>query len=609
MFNFLTFIYEETMHMNLGSWMSLGNININYGILLDPLSMMVMVPVGMVSMAVLFYAMDYMKYDPNRNRFYVILSAFVMFMTILVMSDNYVMMFIGWEFVGVMSYLLMSFWHTRLAAMKAALSAILLNRMGDALFVLFMGSTLSLFHTVDFNTIELLTPHTNTYILNLLAMMLLIAATAKSAQYPLNSWLLTSMEGPTPVSSLLHAATMVCSGVFVLVRSSYILEYTPSMLLLILWMGGFTTLVSGLIAVVTNDIKRVMALSTMSQLAIMMLAMGSSAYDLAMYHLYCHAFFKALLFMSAGSIMHSFMSETQDMRKYGGLMDYLPYSYVSMVMASLSLMAMPGLTGYYSKDMIMESLYGTYTFSGYMMYFMATSSATLTAIYSLRVLYLTFYNNPRSNKYTYGLMHESNWMMIPMTVLAIYSIFLGYYRDNVIFHLNMGLPHTNTFMETEFTIPTIFKYLPMMLGLSLSLSLMFMYEFMYKMNKTSSMSNKVNHFFNQRIYYDQLLNNFMIRPVLVLGGYLNELTDNGLLKVLGSTGISRLITNIPLMIIINLITSLVINMAAPNGADMNIHLLNSPWVLWLLYEYIYDLLPMKNNMFSMVEMTGTKMMK
>nr|QMS50976.1 Nad5 [Metschnikowia kamakouana] len=560
MFNFLTFIYEETMHMNLGSWMSLGNININYGILLDPLSMMVMVPVGMVSMAVLFYAMDYMKYDPNRNRFYVILSAFVMFMTILVMSDNYVMMFMGWEFVGVMSYLLISFWHTRLAAMKAALSAILLNRMGDALFVLFMGSTLSLFHTVDFNTMELLTPHTNTYILNMLAMMLLMAATAKSAQYPLNSWLLTSMVMPTPVSSLLHAATMVCSGVFVLVRSSYMLEYTPSMLLLMLWMGGFTTLVSGTMAVVTNDMKRVMALSTMSQLAIMMLAMGSSAYDLAMYHLYCHAFFKALLFMSAGSIMHSFMSETQDMRKYGGLIHYLPYSYVSMVMASLSLMAMPGLTGYYSKDMIMESLYGTYTFSGYMMYFIATSSATLTAIYSLRVLYLTFYNNPRSNKYTYGLMHESNRMIMPMTVLAIYSIFLGYYRDNVIFHLNMGLPHTNTFMETEFTIPTIFKYLPMMLGLSLSLSLMFMYEFMYKMNKTSSMSNKVNHFFNQRIYYDQLLNNFMIRPVLVLGGYLNELTDNGLLKVLGSTGISRLITNIPLIIIINTIISLILNM-------------------------------------------------
>lgn len=189
----------------------------------------------------------------------------------------------------------------------------------------------------------------------------------------------------------------------------------------------------------------------------MMLAIGSSAYDLAIYHLYCHAFFKALLFMSAGSIIHSFISETQDMRKYGGLIEYLPFSYTSMVVASLSLMAIPGLTGYYSKDIIIESLYGTYTVSGYIMYYIATASATLTAIYSIRVLYLTFYNNPRSNKYTYNFIHESNHMIVPMFILAIYSIFLGYNRDNVIFHLNLGLPHTNTFIETEFTIPTLFK--------------------------------------------------------------------------------------------------------------------------------------------------------
>lgn len=195
MFNYLTYIFEETIHINLGSWISLGNININYGILLDPLSMVVMVPVGLVTMAVLFYAIDYMRYDPNRNRFYVILSIFAIFMTVLVISDNYVMMFIGWEFVGVISYLLISFWNTRLAAMKSALSAILLNRMGDALFVIFIGSILSLFHAVDFNTIELLTPHTNTTILNLLAIMLLVAATAKSAQLGLHSWLLLAMEG------------------------------------------------------------------------------------------------------------------------------------------------------------------------------------------------------------------------------------------------------------------------------------------------------------------------------------------------------------------------------------------------------------------------------
>lgn len=546
--NWLTFIYEETIHINLFTWISIGNLQINYGLLLDALSMTVMVPVGIVTMAVLYYAIDYMRFDPNRNRFYVILSIFAIFMTILVVSDNYLMMFIGWEFVGVISYLLISFWNTRIAAMKSALSAILLNRMGDTFFVICIGIMITVFQAVDFNTIELLAPHTDTYILNIIGIMLLVAATAKSAQLGLHAWLLSAMEGPTPVSSLLHAATMVCSGVFVLVRSSYILEYTPTILLSILWLGGLTTLVSGLIAVVTNDIKRVIALSTMSQLSIMMLAIGSSAYDLAIYHLYCHAFFKALLFMAAGSIIHSFISETQDMRKYGGLIEYLPYSYTAMLVASLSLMAIPGLTGYYSKDIIIESLYGTYTLSGYIMYYIAVSSAALTSIYSLRVIYLTFNNNPKGNKYTYSLIHESIHMIIPMTVLAIYSIFLGYYRDNVMFHLNLGLPHSNTFIETEFTIPTLFRWLPMILGLTLSILLVYVYEFMYKINQSS-----IYNFFNQRIYFDQLLNNLIIRPVLKFGGQLNIYTDNGLLKVLGSTGIGRLLINIPVIVIINLI--------------------------------------------------------
>ncbi len=200
-----------------------------------------------------------MKDDPNRNRFLMILSVFAIFMTILVISENYIMMFIGWEFVGIISYLLISFWSTRITANKSALSAILLNRMGDTLFVISIGTMINVFHAVDFDTISLMSPHVDTLILNLLAIMLLIAATAKSAQLGLHGWLLLAMEGPTPVSALLHAATMVCSGVFVLVRSSFILEYTPSILLTILWLAGITTLVSGLIAIVSNDIKRVIA--------------------------------------------------------------------------------------------------------------------------------------------------------------------------------------------------------------------------------------------------------------------------------------------------------------------------------------------------------------
>ncbi len=252
----LYYIYEEPVTIHLGTWISLGDIVIPFGLSLDSLAMTVIVPVGIITLCVLAYAIEYMSHDPNRNRFYIILSIFAVFMTILVVSDNYLMMFIGWEFVGVISYLLISFWSTRITAMKSALS-------------------------------------------------------------------------------------MVCAGVYVLVRSYMILEYTPTMLLIICWLGGLTTLVSGLIAIVTNDIKRVIALSTMSQLSIMVLAIGISAYDLAIYHLYCHAFFKALLFMGAGSVIHSFVAESQDMRKYGGLIEYLPFSYTAILIASLSLMAIP----------------------------------------------------------------------------------------------------------------------------------------------------------------------------------------------------------------------------------------------------------------------------
>lgn len=548
MFQYLYYIWEEPISISLGNWLNIGDIIIPYGLSLDSLAMTVMIPVGIVTLCVLLYVIEYMSHDPNRNTFYIILSVFAIFMTILVVSDNYIMMFIGWEFVGVISYLLISFWSTRIAAMKAALSAILLNRMGDTFFMLALGIFLSYFHAVDFDTLSLAAPYTNTLILNILSLLLLLAATAKSAQLGLHAWLLQAMEGPTPVSALLHAATMVCAGVYVLVRSYFILEYAPSLLIGICWLGGVTTLVSGLIAIVTNDIKKVIALSTMSQLSIMVLAIGISSYDLAIYHLYCHAFFKALLFMGAGSVIHSYISETQDMRKYGGLVNYLPFSYTAILIASLSLMAIPGLTGYYSKDIIIESLYGTYTFSGYILYYMAVGSATLTSLYSIRVLYLTFYNNPNSNKATYQHIHENIRMLIPMIILVIYSIFIGFNRDNVIGHYAMSLPANNSFIETEFTLPWYIKLLPLILGLSLSLLLVYIYEYAYKVRPSS-----IYNYFNNKIYYDQLLNNVIIRKTLIFGGYLNTYIDNGLLKVLGSTGISRALTYINIGIFLNLL--------------------------------------------------------
>lgn len=546
--NYFYYIHEEAINITLGNWLNLGDLIVPYGLSLDSLAMTVLVPVGIITLCVLAYALAYMAHDPNRNRFYIILSIFALFMTILVVADNFLMLFIGWEFVGVISYLLISFWSTRITAMKSALSAILLNRMGDTFFVIALGLIINYYRAVDFDTITLLSPYMSTLLLNILALLLTLAATAKSAQLGLHAWLLLAMEGPTPVSALLHAATMVCAGVYVLVRAYPILEYAPTMLLALCWLGGLTTLVSGLIALVTNDIKRVIALSTMSQLSIMVLAIGISSYDLAIYHLYCHAFFKALLFMGAGSVIHSVMSETQDMRKYGGLIDYLPFSYVAILIASLSLMAIPGLTGYYSKDIIIESLYGTYTFSGYVLYYIAVGSATLTSLYSLRVLYLTFLSTPKGNKYTYSFVHENIGMLLPMIVLIIYSIYIGYGRDNVIGHYAMSLPANNSFIETEFTLPWYIKLLPLILGLSLSLLLVYIYEYAYKVRPSS-----IYNYFNNKIYYDQLLNNVIIRKTLIFGGYLNTYIDNGLLKVLGSTGISRALTYINIGIFLNLL--------------------------------------------------------
>nr|YP_004733525.1 NADH dehydrogenase subunit 5 [Candida frijolesensis]ADK72533.1 NADH dehydrogenase subunit 5 [Candida frijolesensis] len=546
--NFLKYNHEESIWIDLGNWLNIGDINISYDLSLDELSMTVLVPVFIVTLCVLLYAIFYMSHDPKRNLFLILLSIFVIFMTILIVAGNYLLLFVGWEYVGVISYILISFWSTRIAGMKSALSAILMNRMGDTFFVIALGLMLINYRALDFETINLLTKQFDISLINIISILLVLAATAKSAQLGLHAWLLLSMEGPTPVSALLHAATMVCAGVYVLVRSNIILEYSPSILIFICWLGGFTTLISGLIAIVTNDIKRIIALSTMSQLSIMLLAIGISNYDLAIYHLYCHAFFKALLFMGSGSIIHSVLSETQDIRKYGGLINYLPFSYIAILTASLSLMAIPGLTGYYSKDIIIESLYGSYSYSGYMLYYFAVGSATLTSIYSIRVLYLTFLNQPKSNKYIYNYVHENYGLLIPMIVLIFYSIFIGYQRDNVIGHYGFNLPNNNYIIETEFTLPWYIKLFPLIAGLTLSIILVYYYEFNYKLT-----NSKIYNYLSNRIYYDQLLNNVLIRPVLVLAGNMNIFIDQGLLKVLGSTGISRSITFINLTFISSII--------------------------------------------------------
>jgi NADH-ubiquinone oxidoreductase chain 5 len=349
-------------------------------------------------------------------------------------------------------------------------------------------------------------------------------------------------------------------------RSSPLLEYTPTILVACLWIGGLTTLVSGLIAIASNDIKRVIAYSTMSQLGMMLIGLGLSAYNIALFHLFCHAFFKALLFMSAGAIIHSIASESQDFRKYGGLIHFLPFTYVCIFIASLSLMAFPGLTGFYSKDIIIESVYGSFSISGIIIYWLSVTSATLTSIYSIRILYLTFLSAPNAPRSIYTKVHEPGlFMTIPMIILAILSIFIGYIAKD--FFLGLGSntmvssslfthPDNLILPDVEFGVPTFFKLLPLFTSVSFSIMFIVLYEYFPLLHKTvfiKSINNnilndkptfayKIYTFFNQKFYFDALLNNVIIRGGLNVAGILNKSIDKGSLQYIGPKGLEYCFT-------------------------------------------------------------------
>ena len=532
--------------VNISKWIYVEYLEIDWSFVIDELTVTMLIPILTISSLVHIYALGYMSHDPHQSRFFSILWMFTGFMVILVTGDNYLVMFVGWEFIGLASYLLISFWYTRLLAMKSALSALLMNKFGDTFLSLGLIITIWTFGTLNYNSIFALSQYINTDILNLIMICFLIGATSKSAQLGLHNWLLSSMEGPTPVSALLHAACLVCAGIYLLIRSSYILEYSPTVLLICLWLGGLTTIIAGIIAITSNDIKKIIALSTMSQLGLMVVAIGLSAYNISLFHLFCHAMFKALLFMSAGSIIHSIVSESQDIRTYGGLLNYLPVTYVCILIASLSLMAFPGLTGYYSKDIIIESTIGVYTISGYIIYWLSLSSATLTTLYSIRLLYLVFFNTPNNSKFAYLNLHESSWLMlIPMIILSFASIFLGYITRDI--YLGFGSPFNSIFIhpnnlsiiDTELSINIVYKLLPLILTILGTIVILVLYEFYYKFilvyNNNTLLS--IYNYCNNKFMLDQILNNIIIRSSLQEGIKLNSFIDKGTLQILGPRGI------------------------------------------------------------------------
>jgi NADH-ubiquinone oxidoreductase chain 5 len=536
--------------IKLFTWIDSESINIGWNFNFDSLTVSMLIPVLIVSSLVHIYSIGYMSHDPHNQRFFSYLSLFTFMMVILVTSNNYLLMFVGWEGVGVCSYLLVNFWYTRIAANQSAISAFLTNRVGDCLLTIGMFALILTFGNLDYSTVFSVAPYVSENAIIFIGVCLLIGAMAKSSQIGLHVWLPMAMEGPTPVSALIHAATMVTAGVYLLMRSSPLIEYSNTVLLLCLWIGAVTTVFSSLIGLFQQDIKKVIAYSTMSQLGMMVIAVGLSSYNLALFHLMNHAFYKALLFLGAGAVIHA-VSDNQDFRKYGGLRAFLPLTYSVMLIASLSLVAFPFMTGYYSKDFIIESAYGQYSFSGMSIYCISTIAAMFTTLYSVKVLYLTFITNPNGPLVDYKNAHEGDlFMSVPLMILAIFSIFFGYiFKDAFIglgssFFLDNSIfihPSHEIMLETEFAVPTIFKLIPLIFTISLTILFLFLSEFTYSLIKFkfSRFGYNIYGFFNQRFLIELFYNKFITNYVLMLGGQTTKIVDKGSIELIGPYGLEK----------------------------------------------------------------------
>ena len=426
------------------TWGVSGGVPLEIGFLIDPLSVLMMVVVTFVSLMVHVYTIGYMHDDPGYQRFFSYISLFTFAMLILVMSNNFLQLFFGWEAVGVVSYLLIGFWYTRDSATFAQLKAFLVNRVGDLGFLLGIAAIYYYFDTLDYGgvfaiapqlaneTIQII-PGSAWSVLTVIGILLFIGAMGKSAQVPLHVWLPDSMEGPTPISALIHAATMVTAGVFMVARMSPLYELSETALSVVLVIGAVTAFTMALIGIVQNDIKRIVAYSTLSQLGYMMVALGASAYSVGIFHLMTHAFFKALLFLGAGSVIIA-MHHEQDIRKMGGLKKYMPWTFITAWIGSLALAGIPPFAGFFSKDMIIEAVHlSTLPGSG-IAYAAVLMGVFITSFYSFRLLFLVFHGKPRMDEETRHHLHESPLVVVvPLVLLAIPSIFAGFVIEPLLF--------------------------------------------------------------------------------------------------------------------------------------------------------------------------------
>ncbi len=538
----------------LFNWVDSEFMSISWEFLFDQLTVSMFIPVLYISTLIHIYTTSYLAEDPHNQRFFAYLSLFTFFMLLLVSGANYFVMFIGWEGIGVVSYLLINYYFTRIQANKAAILALTMNRVGDMGLSIGFFALFALFGSVDYSTIFSLAPFMNETAITIISLLLLMGAMAKSAQIPLHSWLPGSMEAPTPVSALLHAATLVTAGLYLLIRSSAILEFSPTALLVITLIGASTAFFAATCGLVQNDLKRIIAFSTISQLGYMVMAVGLSQYNVALMHVVNHAFFKALLFLGAGAVIHSFADE-QDIRKMGGLMKFLPFSYTAMLVGSLSLLATPWLSGFYSKDLIIELAYGQYSFSGIYAYILGSLTAGLTAFYSFRLISLVFLTVPNGIKNVYLNSHESNFaVIIPLFILALFSIFFGFVFSDLFVGVGSDFfansifinPNNISIIEAEFSLPLLIKLLPTLLSILGATSAILLYHVYpdFIINLTdSALGKKIYTFLNGKYFFDIIYNYYIISVGLLIGNTISKVLDRGVIELLGPYGLASVLEN------------------------------------------------------------------
>ena len=558
LFIFYNVIYEGyENNVVIASWINSGSLNVNWSIKIDALSSVMLVVVTLISSLVHIYSIGYMSHDPHKPRFMAYLSLFTFAMLTLVTSDNFLQLFFGWEGVGLCSYFLIGFWFKKDSANAAAIKAFIVNRVGDFGFALGIFLIFYLFGTVNYNEVFLLIPKTldqdiyflgiNLKSIDLICILLFMGAMGKSAQFLLHTWLPDAMEGPTPVSALIHAATMVTAGVFLVVRCSPIFEYSQIALNIICIVGMTTAFFAATVALVQNDIKKIIAYSTCSQLGYMFFAAGIGAYNVAIFHLFTHAFFKALLFLGAGSVIHSLNNE-QDIRKMGGIWRKLPYSWGLMIVGTLALSGFPFFSGFYSKEAIIEFAYLKGNTLGYYVVAIGIFTALLTAIYSWRLIFKTFHGTYENKELKIDSIHESSYvMLVPLIVLAIGSIFAGFFFKE----LFIGQYASNNFwsdsikflspISTDHPPLWIVYFTPVIVVLSIPIAY---YLFVKNKDITNWLVNENKPLYNFLInkwYFDELYEYLFVRTFKRIGIFFWKNIDLKTIDRFGPDGISNLI--------------------------------------------------------------------